>query len=276
MEYFTGLLEPSPGFVCAYPAVASTWTAAWTQKDIIDLVTDPSYTPAVKIFDDHWVKEGIQAQHNSCAGWGGSNAFSKTCWLLGNKNGIVYSGSYPYSLCNNNVDQGAQLANVMSILMSKGTPPASMCGPELIWRGQTKRFDTVASLNEGIDLYGIHSELELAVALAQGSMVVVCIQVSKAYTMPWKDKTGLAILKALPGNGNHCIHCDDIRWNEAYSRFEYRIVNNWGLGWGYRGTGWVTFASFATPIKIHKFYRVTATTNVSVANNASPKTILVS
>lgn len=260
-EYFCGLVQPNgapENFVSAAPRFDAA-TGLFSDDEIQSIVSNPSRTPAAEIFDVHWVVEGDQKSHNSCAGWGGANALSKTRWKTGIRDGVVFSGSYIYSWCNRNRDQGAVLEEVMAELMSHGTVPASQCGVDTIYRSQTARFDDEAAKVKGLALYSVKTQAEVNTALARGQIVVVCVQVD---TTRYVNYNGNGLVPAFNGIGNHCIHVDDIRIVNGV--YQYRQVGNWGKGWGNQGTGWCTWSSFAQPIKNHSFYVLTSINDLAV------------
>lgn len=256
-EFFTGLQLP-PGapenFVSARPRLDSA-VGLYSDSDVRQILADPNRQAAADEFDDHWVREGDQKQHNSCAGWGGANAFSKMRWRLGIRDGVTFSGSYVYSWVNRNQDQGAALEDVMNELMAHGTVPAAKCGPNTIYRSTTSQFDSEAALHQGLALYSVKTQAEVNTALARNQIVVMCVQVDQSVFVNFN---GQGLLPAFRGSGNHCIHCDDIRWNGTSNRWEYRYVNNWGLNWANKGAAWGTWASMAQPIQNHSFYVMTS------------------
>lgn len=253
-RFYTGLAQPITPGLTGFSRVRDS-IPLLSDADVKAIITDTSWVPAEQEFDDHWVIEGDQTQHNSCGGWGGTNGFSKMRWRLGIRDGIVFSGSYLYSWGNRGSDQGAVLEEIMQYLMTKGTVPKSTCGPNTIWRQQCSAFDGEAVNHEGLALQAIANQAELNTVLAQKKIATVCVQVDSSQYCNYK---GQGLVPAFRGNGNHCIHCDDIRWNSVASRYEYRQVGNWNVTWGLRGTGWCTFASFGQTIANHMFYAHTS------------------
>lgn len=253
--FHTGLLQPEgnpDNFVSARPRLQDA-ISLLSDSDIKDILNNPNRMPASEEFDDHWVLEGDQRQKLSCAGWGGSNALSKTRWRNGIRDGIVFSGSYPYSWCNRNSDNGSALEDIMNELMNKGTVAASKCTWSMIFRNSTQQFDTEAKQHEGLALFSIKTQAEMNTALARDQIVVVCVQVDSTKFVNYH---GSGLVPAFNGPGDHCIHADDIRLVNGV--YQYRVVNNWGLNWGLKGTGWTTFSSFAQPIRNHSFYVLTS------------------
>ena len=263
-KFYTGLIPPETGFVSAHMPLEKSITLL-TDDEIQALLADPSRTPDDQIFPDYFIARGDQKQHNSCAGWGGANAFSETAYLNGDRlpdnSGEVYSGSYPYSGCNRGRDAGAMLEDVLGWIQNKGMVPASVCDSENIWRQNTIRFDAQALKNRGIALHTIKSQAEMNTALARRQIVVCVINVDRSSR--YVNYRGQGLVPEFGGSGNHCIRCRDIRWNAAARRYEYKQAGNWGLGWGQRGTGWCTWASFSQTINNHTFYTLTFTARFS-------------
>ena len=254
-EFYTGLQLPEgepDNFVSAMPRMGDA-VNIYSDADVQAIVNDPTRQAAADEFDDHWVIEGNQKKHNSCAGWGGANAFSKMRWRLGIRDGTVFSGSYAYSWCNRNQDKGAVLDEVMNELMAHGLVAASKCDANTIYRTSTKQFDAEAQQHEGLALYSIKTQAEVNTALARNQIVVVCVQVDKTRFVNFN---GQGLLPSFSGPGNHCIHVDDLRF--VNGAWQYMAVNNWGLNWANKGTAWATWSSFAQPIKNHAFYVLTS------------------
>lgn len=258
-QFNTGLIEPDGPPLVGVPYASAT--TVFTDDEVRQLLADPGRTPKSNIFSDTaWIVKGDQKQHNSCGGWGGANAFSKTRWLLGIRDGLVLSGSYLYSWANGNQDEGAQLKNILAVLTNHGTVPMDICGPDSIYRKQTQQFDTLALAHLGLGLFHISSQAELNTALVRDQLVVVCIQVDKNPSK-YCSFRGNGMVPQFKGNGNHCIHVDDMRWNST--QFEYRQCGNWGLSWGAAGYGWCNWNTFAQPINIHTFYAIAAVNDVA-------------
>lgn len=252
-QFRTGLLQPEgkpANFVSASPRLESA-LPLMTDADIQEILNDPNRTGAADEFDDHWVVQGDQKHASSCAGWGESNAFSKTRYRNGLRDGMVFSGSYPYSWCNRGQDNGAVLDDIMNESMNRGNVAASKCPWNMIYRKQTAQFDAEAALHEGLGLFSVKTQAEVNTALARRLIVVVCVQVDTTQYVNYK---GNGLVPAFRGIGNHCIHVDDLRWNQTTGKYEYRQVGNWGLTWGLKGAGWCGWSSFAQTITGHSFY----------------------
>lgn len=261
--FYTGLLQPQPGFVSARQPLKSAITLL-TDDEIRSILADPSRTPDEQIFPDYFIERGDQKSANSCAGWGGANAFSETAFLNGDRlpdgTGEVYSGSYPYSGCNRNVDKGALLDEIWDWIETKGLVTAKECPWNNIWRVNTTKFDAQALKNRGIAIHAIKSQAEFNTALARRQIVVCVVNVDGS---KYVNYNGSGLVPEFNGVGNHCIRCRDIRWNAQAKRWEYKQAGNWGLNWGFRGTGWCTWASFYQTIQYHAFYTITYTAKFS-------------
>ena len=258
--FHTGLKLPPAGFSNPYKAYSQSFTV-FDDDTIQRMLADPGRTPKSQTFaDPMWVVKGDQKSHNSCGGWGGNNALSKTLYLMGN-DPVVYSGAYSYSLVNGGTDDGSALVDVMNELMENGTVPVDVCPADLIYRSQTKQFDSLAAKVKGLALHSVQTQAEMNTALVRDQMVVVCIQCD---TTKYVNYDGNGLVPMFKGNGDHCIHVDDLRWNAAAQRYEYRQFGNWGPKWGANGTGWCTFSAFAQPIQVHGFYVITSASNLAV------------
>ena len=260
-RFHTGLLEDTSGRVSAYRSLSSSVTL-FTDAECQALLSDPSRTPDDQIFPDYFIEKGDQKQFNSCAGWGGANAFSETAFLNGHRlpdgTGECYSGSYPYSICNRGQDEGAVLEDVFQSITQDGLVPESVCPANNIWRKNTQQFTTLALKQRGLALHTVASQQEMNTALVRRQIVVCVVNVDST---KYVNYNGQGLVPEFQGPGNHCIRCRDIRWNAAAKRYEYKQAGNWGLDWGLKGTGWCTWGSFYQSILKHKFYTVTYTAN---------------
>ena len=260
-RYYTGLIMPNPGFVSVHPPLASEVTLL-TDNEIKTLLADPNRTPDDQIFPDYFIEKGDQKSHNSCAGWGGANAYSETAFLNGDRNpdntGVSYSGSYVYSKCNRGSDNGAITEEILNSIMSGGLVTVEDCGWDNIWRRNTSKFDAKALKRKGLTFNTIKSQSEFNTALTRRQIVICVVNVDST---KYVNFNGQGLVPEFNGPGNHCIRCRDIRWNG--SRYEYKQAGNWGLDWGNKGTGWCTWASFNQTISYHTFYTITFTARFS-------------
>ena len=253
--YGLGLLAPDPTKVCNRQKFSKAVTSAkLSAAEIQKLISDPSRVPASAVFDDHWVKEGNQLSHGSCNGWATASALSKTRFKRGINDGTVLSGSYVYSLLNGCQDNGSALSDDIDELAKNGAPPASVCGPDTIWRKDTIQFDDQDAKHKGLACFSVSDEATLQTAVALGFICVVAVQVDRSRFVNF---SGPGILPAFHGSGNHAVHVDDLVVYQG--QLCYRLVNNWGLGWGNSGTALVTFDSFSETIGVHQFWAITST-----------------
>lgn len=242
-----GLLAPSPGMVKASRTWETDNQPMLTDDEVRNIITDPHRTSMREMFDDHWVAEGDQQNKGSCNGWATASVVSKTRWLQGIRDGVVLSGSYVYSWINNGQDNGSNLADDVNELTLHGTTSAKNCGPQSIFRSQTKQFDADAAKHKGLNFLPIDTIQGLKSAVAKGFLVVVAVEVGNNFQ---RYKSG--VLNPDSGSGNHAIHCDDLKWDG--SRFLFDCPNNWNLTFGERGRVWLPEQAFSQTMSVHQFW----------------------
>lgn len=239
----TGLLIPEHN-TTAMPMYAASGPN-WTKEQILESLKDRQ--PRREIFGDGWIKD--QNGRGACAGYAAASCVERARALRG-LNYVELSGDGIYAAVNGGRDQGSTLERNMKWLRDNGVPPASEV-PRHEYRKdriparayvEGKRF-------RGFDCYAIRTEIELASALAAGFICVVAVHAGNGGRAP----DGL--IDWTNGPGNHSVVVDDLRFRDG--RFEFETANSWGLRWGNRGRGWLSWAHhFSNPIKNHMFYAV--------------------
>ncbi len=249
-----GLLMPREDEVSTMAAFETEFpNNVLEDADIKKLLTDPDRTPRRSIFDSEWVRKGNQGSKGSCNGWAGAMVLSKTRYLRGFADKTVLSGSYVYSWINGGRDNGSQLIDGMNELMAHGSCPMEMCGPNTIWRQDTKPFDAEAAKHRGLQCFEAQTKQGFRSGIALGFLGVVAIQVDSRF----QSFKGSGILPPAGGSGNHACSVQDAKYINGTEVFDFQ--NNWGLGWGDQGMAWVTWDSFAQPFTVHRFYLIPST-----------------
>ena len=248
MERKLGLLEPAANFVKATRTWETDNKPLWTDAQIRDVIQDKKRTTSRELFDSHWIKEGDQQDKGSCNGWATASVLSKTRWKQGVRDGIVLSGSYVYSWINGGQDNGSPLDQDIKELTTHGTCPKSMCGPQMIFRNQTKQFDVEAAKYKGLNFLPIDTIQGLKTAVAMGFLVVVAVQVGPHFN----KLNSQGILTPDSGNGNHAVHVDDMI--VINDKIYFDLVNNWNVTWGQDGRAYVPEEMFTRTIQVHQFW----------------------
>jgi hypothetical protein len=230
----------------------------WTLEQILQVITDTSWTPAVEVFGDSWVKD--QDGRGACAGYAAASALERARA----KRGLAYvelSGDGAYAAVNDGRDAGSGLEENMVNIRDNGIPPASEV-PRWEFRKskipakayqEAKRF-------RGFECFAVRTEIELASALAAGFVTVVAVHAGNGGRSPdglvdWSN-----------GVGNHSVVVDDIRYRQ--NTLEFQTANSWGLRWGERGRGWLRWKNhFSNPIRYHMFYAIRSTIDDSESDN---------
>ncbi len=249
-----GLLLPPDDHVSTMVSYEVTFpNNVLDDSDIKKLVNDGNRKPSRSIFDSSWVKKGDQKTHGSCNGWAGAMGLSKSRKLRGFQDDLVLSGSYVYSWINGGRDNGSQLYDGMNELMEHGAPPMEMCGPNSIYRAQTKAYDAEAAKHRGLACYEAKTKQGFRSGIALGFIGIVAVQVSGGF----QSFKSTGIIQAYAGQGNHAIHVDDMKYHNGTEVFD--AVNNWNVTWGDEGRALMTWDSFEQPFSIHSFYLIGST-----------------
>ena len=160
-----------------------------------------------------------------------------------------------YAHVNGGQDRGAVLRRVVEFAISGGCALRDMVqyqsylkrdmGPEAQMSAQRFR------IAEG-EIVGIHSEEEMASALALNWLVFIAVQVEN----PWFKLDGNGVVMPTDGDGNHAIHCDDIRIN-AQGEYEFDHAGSWGKTYGQDGRGWISWRKhLRSTVRNHEFVAV--------------------
>lgn len=230
----------------------------WTLEQILEVITDASWTPRAEIYGDEWIKD--QDGIGACAGYAAASAVERARHARG-LNYVELSGDGIYAAVNGGRDQGSALEANMVWLRDNGVPPASEV-PRHEYRKnripakayqEGKRF-------RGAETYAINSELELASALAAGFVTVVAVEAGNGGLSPdgvsdWRN-----------GPGNHSVVVDDIRYRNG--KLEFQTANSWGIRWGQRGRAWLAWERhFKTSTSYHMFYALRSATDDPQGDN---------
>lgn len=246
-----GLWLPKAGRVMAMASFETTMPNNVLDDSAIKrLISDPNRSRRRQFFDDYWMRKGDQGQHGSCNGWAGAMGLSKTRWLRGIRDKLVLSGSYVYSWINGNQDNGSDLYDGMNELMEHGAPPMEQCGPNLIYRSQTSKFDAEARKHLGAECWKAETKQGFRSGIALGFIGIVAVQVAGAF----QNFKGPGIIPAYRGPGNHAMHVDDMYYYKGTEVFD--TCNNWNVTWGDKGRCLSTWDSFEEPFDIFDFYLI--------------------
>ncbi len=226
----------------------------WDDADIIRAAKDPNRKLGRRLFGPGWVQN--QRTKGSCNGYALAGSLSKARFLRGITDGLLLSGSYPYSKMNGGVDGGSELRHGLQVIEKYGCPPEAMCPWDRIFPGQQPRnIDEVAAKHKGIDCYAVETRQGFRTALAMGFQVIVAVSAGRGFQT--LDRNGVAGVDR--GSGNHAVHCDDLvilpNGDEVYDH-----QNSWGLGYGTQGRSYLRWDSFAATFGVHTFYAVPSTT----------------
>ncbi len=217
--------------------------------------------------DHSYVAEGVGV-HN-CNAYAIAAALEKARELRGLPR-VVLGPEFLYAQINGGRDSGSQLKDGWKAAENIGIPPVEFVKYESYLKREQSPEATANAGRFKIlkgEAYGVHSDEELATALALGWVCVVACHVTNA----WMNLDSNGVVEATDGPGNHAIHCDDIRINSR-GEYEYDHAGSWGTRYGQDGRGWTTWKRhYRTPSKYHQFYAVRSTTDDPNDPNQVPK-----
>lgn len=219
-----------------------------TRDQIAKLISDPRRIAGRKEFGPEWVLN--QGRRSSCAGYAEGSIMEK---LFKRQYGLRYKlgPEFIYAKANGGRDQGALLRRVVEeafngCALREHVPYESFKKSEMGPEAQMSA--TRFKLAEG-EVVGVHSDDELASALALNWIVLLAVQVED----PWFKLDAQGVVLPCDGVGNHAIHADDVRIN-AKGEYEYDHQGSWDVTYGQQGRGYITWARhLRTSVKYHEF-----------------------
>jgi len=245
-----GSLILPPGFVSSFPPYAGDpETPLYDDKDIASLISNPNRRDIVKLLP--FAKYGNnQGPYSSCNGHAAANGLTYTRLLTGIDDGLVLSGTYVYSLINDNRDNGSHLERGLQAISKYGAPSRTTVPYNRIYRNQynTRVADAEAKKNIGLQAYRCKTKQAWRSALAAGWMGIAAIHADSRVI----NYRGTGIAPLANGPGNHAILISDMRIHRGTE--VYLEDNSWGIGWGNLGRAWLTWDHFAQTFNNHAFY----------------------
>jgi hypothetical protein len=226
-----------------------TESVMWRRVDKIEAEPFNGVVYNIEVEEDHsYVVEGVGV-HN-CNGYALANAAWRAAYAGGNTKLTKRSGSYAYSLMNNGRDQGSELFRAFQVGQEYGLPSLVSCPWNLIYRNDTRRFDTEAALFKVDAPLLIHSWDELITAWAGPFFTVIAVQVGRNFERLNGDVLGID-----QGPGNHAVAQSDSRLNSR-GDIQGKVIMNWGLQHGVRGCGWIGYEHVRETMKYHQVYAI--------------------
>lgn len=205
----------------------------WDDKTIAEVIATrksrQEYLKSIGFWDIFTTKAN-QFNSNGCNGWLTANAYTLARVLGGNKEFVVFSGAYNYSLMNGGVDQGSVLEDGYRTASQHGFVPVEQCPWNMIYRAETRRFDVVAALNRAADPYPARTLQGFKTGLARGAIGGAAIEVGNRLERPGAN--GIAGIDRGPGN--HAVATIDIQ-QLPDGRFKFPTYLDWGASHGHEG-----------------------------------------
>ncbi len=170
-----------------------------------------------------------QHQTGSCVGHGGCTTFTLT-WLAQGDDLLRFSPCYLYGNINGGRDQGADIAQTIDSLQTKGICLESTVPEGMIYsRNFPSNADAEASKYKLIEAYQLTDPADLATALQMGFAVADSVMVGRNFSNLDKDfQAGVD-----RGPGNHCVSKGGMTLINGLWR--YKNQNSWGPEYGNKG-----------------------------------------
>jgi hypothetical protein len=239
------------GFVSAYPTFESVFEM-WDDQQIRRVITDPNRVPRRKLFGPSWMQN--QRVHGSCNGYALGGGLSKGRFLRGIQDKLLLSGAFPYSLMNDNRDNGSLLSDGLKIIERYGSCPESLVPWDMIYRRQQpSNAKAEAAKHKGLICYAAGTLQGLRTGLAKGFLAIVAVHAGGKFQR--LNAQGIAGVDS--GSGNHAVHVDDLCMVGGTEVFD--MANSWGLGYGEEGRAYLTASSFSQTFESHTFYLIGST-----------------
>ncbi len=218
-----------------------------SQADIVDMLKDELREKIRELFSDpHWMTESDQLSWGSCQCWTVADMITILRRLKGINDGVVFSGSFMYSILDGGQNNGTALIDGLKIAKSKGTVPVSMCGPNDVFRQNTIKLDPEALKHRLTEdaTFELDDWSQILSVAAQRGVVNFAIQADDNFA---NYKSG--IVPRANGIGNHSITGIDVE--RVGGELVLVAKNHWNRGWGMNGFGYVTEASLAQTLPVH-------------------------
>lgn len=246
-----GSLMVPEGFVSAFPVFADA-VVPYDDQDIRRLLTDGNRIPARVTFADRWITE--QHSTSACNGHAGAALFSRSRWIRGLQDGVVFSGAYLYSLINGGQDRGSILEAGMQALCEHGCAPADVVTWDMIYQRQQPRNAAIeAARHKGFLPYRCTDLQQVRTALAMQRPVVIALQAGRNFQRLNAD----GVCGVDSGMGNHAVVVDDLVLLKGTEYMD--MANSWGLAYGTHGRAYVPFDAVRECIRRHAFYTLGST-----------------
>jgi hypothetical protein len=194
-------------------------------------------------------RAGDQGNQGSCVGWAVAYGLKgylekKERGWAGNNNNQLFSPAYIYNQINDGVDEGANIAEALDLLMREGVATLAA------FPYSDTNFTTQpsATAKEGAREFAIASFRRLNTEdrasqvrnhLADGFPVIIGMRVGRKFKLHRGDGTYSAP-ESDPKEGGHAmctVGYDD-------ERRAFKVINSWSTKWGNNGFGWVSYDTF--------------------------------
>lgn len=244
-NYHTGLLLPLQRVTYQCESYAAKYPIK--KEDVIEKVR--ARWRARQLFTDRWILS--QGNRGSCNGYACAGSLSRIVYLSGLPE-VHLSGEYVYAHINGGLDRGSTLDDGMKFLMQNGACRKELVPHETYLLNRiSKEAEADAKNYIAHECLEAKTEIELADGLSNGFIAVVAVQASQSYSR--LDSKG--ICGESNGVGNHSVSVDDCIFDGT--QFLFDQPNSWGLSWGDRGRGYLTWnRHLRKTVQYHQFFLI--------------------
>lgn len=236
-----------------------------TKDEIGKLITDPKRVAGRKRFGSNWIKN--QGRRGSCNAYATASALERARDFRG-KPRVELGPEFLYAMINGGRDSGSLLEDGREYATNMGIPPKSMVPYESFLKNQQSReaYDNAGRFKV-LESYAIHSEEELASALALNFVGVIATHVTNNFMR----LDGEEISGDTNGPGNHAECVDDVAFT-ANGNYKFDLPNSWGLQFGNQGRSYVTWQRhLRDTVNYHQFWVIKTTTDDPIGDPQLPK-----
>lgn len=243
-----GSLAPPPGFVSAFKTFEAEHPL-WEDADIKLALLAPDRVVSRLKYGAAWRQN--QKSKGSCNGYAGAACLARARFQQSSdREPLLLSGAFLYSLINRGQDRGSVLEDGMKAVQEYGCPPEALVPWDQIYpQQQPPNAKAEAAKHKGLECYAVQTKQGLRTALAAGFSVIAAVHVGSRF-----DTLKNGVCGVDNGPGNHAVCIDGLILRNGSELYD--MANSWGLSFGDEGRGYLTWDHFAQTFGQHVFYAI--------------------